>query len=220
MNNFLKKREDIDICTQYIRDTGLIEHGISCKNFDIASILPRLSDGDILDMGSSGGSCIMENAIQRKLTGRRVGIDLEYTQDSVLSNGIELIKGDLMATPFSDTSFNYITCLSVIEHGVDFQKLAKECARLLKGNGNGTLYLTFDYWPEKINTDGLMLYGLPWNILSRGDVELLLIVFAENGLHVTSEIDWTVMDQVINPQYCSPFPGISYTFGIFEFEKK
>ena len=210
--------EEIHTCTDFLRANSLIEHGISCKNFDLANIVPRLTDGNILDMGSSGGSCILENAVRRKLTGRKVGVDLEYTDATVSPEGIELIKGDLMSTPFNQHSFDFITCLSVIEHGVDFNQLAKECARLLVREGK--LFITFDYWPEKVNTEGLQLYGLPWNILSRDEAMALITACQLHGLHITSEIDWTVMDAVINPQYCSPFPGISYTFGLFEFEKK
>lgn len=218
MNHFLKKREDIDACTNLIRLQGLIEHGISAKNFDICNIVPLLTDGDILDMGSSGGSCILENAVLRKLTGRKIGIDLEYTETTKSPiPEIELIKADLMSTPFEAGTFSFITCLSVIEHQVDFDKLAKECARLLKPGGK--LFITFDYWPEKVNTTGLKLYDLEWSILSRDEAMALINACERIGLKISSTVDWTVMDAVINPEYCSPFTGIRYTFGIFEFVK-
>ncbi len=223
MNEFLKTRNDIDTATKYLEDNGLVCSGISAKNWEITQVIPFLKDGDLIDLGSDG-SVVLPNAIALKLKGRKVGVDLAYEYDLVCQTGgedigfHELFKGDLMQTNLSDNSFDIVTCLSVVEHDVKFERIAKEVSRLLRSNGNA--FISFDYWPEKINTVGILLYNLEWNILSKDDVLNMIFIFQKHGLHLTGDIDWSVQDAVINPTYCSPAPGISYSFGILNFIKK
>lgn len=218
MNRFLQSRQEVDGCTKYITDNDFIPHPLSCKNFDIANICPKLTHGSMIDLGSAGGSSVLENAVHKKILGLKVGIDLSYSENVVSDKpGIDLVSGDLMNTPFPDNLFNTIFCLSVIEHEVDISLLAKECSRII--SNSGTLYLTFDYWPEKIDTDGLKLYGLSWNIFDENDVRNLIKTFYLNDFALTSEMDWKVSEKVINPTYCSPFQDVSYTFGLLEFKK-
>lgn len=218
MNNFLKTRAEIDVHTQYLKDNRLKESGLSCKNYDIAQVAPYLREQmDILDMGSDGSE-ILTNAWRLGVRGRKVGVDLAYESNKVMEGGIELFRGDLMNTNLSDDSFDLITCMSVVEHSVDLDKLAKECSRLLRNRGK--LFISFDYWGEKLDTKGVWLYNLEWNILSKEEVEIMVRLFKENGLELTGEIDWTTQDAVINSSFCSPVKEIEYTFGILEFIKQ
>lgn len=55
---------------------------------------------------------------------------------------------DLEKTNFKNNMFDYITSLSVIEHGVNIQNYFKEMNRILK---KGAVFLTAsDYWPDKL----------------------------------------------------------------------
>lgn len=215
MNDFLKTRAEIDLCTKHLQDNGLIESGLSCKNYDIAMVIAYLTDGDLIDLGSDG-SCILQNAVKLNIKGRKVGIDLAYTENFE-KDGIEFYKGDLMATPFEDNSFDTICCLSVIEHEVNFDRIAKECGRLLRNGGNA--FISFDYWNPKPDTSTMRLYSLEWNILDKEDVLDLVAAFKENGMELTGEIDWTLQDGVINKTYCAPC-DVEYTFGLLNFFKK
>lgn len=214
MNKFLQTRKEVDECTSYINRKGLIEHSFSCKNWDVALICKELKNGDILDMGSNG-SFLLHNAVKLGIKGRKCGIDLGNPEYQI--DGVEYIQGDLMKTPYSNNSFDTITCLSVIEHEVDYKALAKECSRLLRKGG--ILYITFDYWNPKIDTSdvGTALYGLTWNVLDVNDAERLIVAFKAQGLQ-TGIVDWTLNETVINPHFCAPY-GKSYTFGIFTFSK-
>lgn len=216
MNHFLKSRQEINDCTQTIRKNGWVEHGLDCKNFDIAEIVPYLTDGDILDMGADG-SFILHNAVKLGLKGRKVGVDLLPVAEHNRAETVEYYTSDLMYTPFEDGSFDFVSCLSVIEHEVDFGKFAQEVARLLQPGGKA--FVSFDYWNPKVDTSEKRLYGLKWNILDRSEAEELIVDCAMNGLKMTSEMDWTTQDAVINPKYCAPFPDVAYTFGIMMFEK-
>jgi len=122
-----------------------------------------------------------------------------------------------MNTTFPDNYFSNITCLSVIEHEVDFDKFASEITRLLMVGGK--LYLTFDYWMPKI-TPNIKLYGLAWNILDKSETEMLIKICEKHQLYLVDEVDWSLGEAVIREGYYSPASGINYTFGMLVFKKK
>lgn len=216
MNRFLQTRKEADSYTTYLKEQGLISHIFTCKDFDIANICKELKDGDLCDLGSNG-SYLLHNAVKMGIKGRKCGIDLGKPEYEL--EGVEYIQGDLMNTPYENNSFDVITVLSVIEHEVSFEKLAKECSRLLKKDGN--LYITFDYWNPKVDTTdvGTKLYGLTWTILDKIDVNNLVTALKNEGLVLSSEIDWTTNETVVNPQFYAPY-GKKYTFGILHFKKQ
>lgn len=229
LNCFLQTRAEINECTHTLKANNLVEHALECKNWDLAKIVPYLGDGNVLDMGCIG-SHILDNVARLKLNGLKYGVDLLFKPEDLDDSpgswnnpsspkvpGCKFFKGDLMHTPFNDGEFQYVACLSVIEHNVDFNLLAAECARLLSTGGK--LFLTYDYWDPKVNTEAIKLYDLNWNILDKNDVLSLVEACTKNGLKLSGPIDWTTQDQVINPNYNSP-ANVSYTFGILMFIKE
>lgn len=216
MNNFLQTREQISEATKYLEDNGLVNSGISAKDWEIFHVIPYMRDGNWIDLGSDG-SVVIPNLIKKNIKGIKVGIDLAY-KENYSENGADYIKGDLMDVPMPAAFFDYVVSLSVIEHEVDFLKFAKECSRLLKSGGN--LFVSFDFWQPKPLYEKRKLYKLDWNILDKQDVLNLVEALKENGVEITGEIDWTLQDAVINDKYCSPVQGVEYTFGILHFIKK
>ncbi len=210
---FLKSRAEVGQCTDYLKRNGYVPHSIACKNWDIAHIISDLSDGNLLDMGSTD-SFILKNAAIKRLTGEKVGIDLR--KPNVPAAGVKYIVGDLLDVPVPDHSFSNITCLSVIEHEVDFEMFAKEASRLLTPGGK--LYVTFDYWVPRIITR-IKVCGVKWQILDDGDVKNLIDCCNRHGLNITEDVDWTIGEKVIGPGYYSPDPQVSYTFGMLVFKK-
>ena len=214
LNCVLQSRSEIDIATSEINNYGLISHALSCKDWDIIRILPRLNDGNILDLGADG-SFILQNLVNCGHEGLKYGIDLLIEDRE--TDGIKYFKGDLMNTPFEDNLFQYITCLSVIEHQVNYTALSKECARLLKSGGE--LFITCDFWNPKPDTSLTKLYSLDWNILDQQNINELIDEMKKVGLRITSDFDFTQNEDVINPTYCSPVQGVSYSFAILHFVK-
>jgi SAM-dependent methyltransferase len=217
LNRLLQTRAEVDVCTQWLRDSGLRSHDFTCKDFDQALITPLIqTTSSVLDMGSQG-SFILDNLKLNGHIGKKCGIDLGYQEgEKHVYPEIELFKGSLMSTPFADESFDVITNLSVVEHEVSYQAMAKECARLLRKGGN--LYITHDYWSPRVDTLEVSLYGLKWTILDKPLTEELIAACEAEGLHQSSPMDWTTSEQVINPQFCAPY-GKSYTFAILHFIK-
>lgn len=210
---FLCNSSEINECTIYLDENGYACHPINAKNWDIAHIISNLTDGNFLDMGSSD-SYILENVVRKGIKGEKYGIDLRPPNEPIES--VNYVVGDLMHTKLKDKFFKNITCLSVIEHEVDFDKFASEVSRLLMDQGK--LYLTFDYWEPKVISQ-TKLYGLKWNPLDRNDVNLLVKTLKSHNLNLVQNIEWKTGEAVINPMNHSPDSTKSYTFGMLSFQK-
>ena len=210
---FLKYRDEISVCTEYLHGNGYVSHSLNCKDWDLAHIIYDLSDGNILDMGSSD-SYILKNAVLKNTQGEKYGIDLR--PPDVVVKGVKYVIGDLMDTKLPDSYFQNITCLSVIEHEVDIQKFVTEVSRILSDSGK--LYLTFDYWNPKLKTT-VKLYGLAWSPLDQDETQILIKEFESKNLYLVDEVDWCLGEGVIREGYHSPEKGISYTFGMLVFQK-
>jgi 2-polyprenyl-3-methyl-5-hydroxy-6-metoxy-1,4-benzoquinol methylase len=216
VNEFLKTKNQILASTQWLKENGYVTHPISCKDWELAMMTESLIDGDILDMGADG-SFILHNSVIKGVKGRKVGVDLIEVTGNNKSDGVEYYQCDLMNTGLEDNSFDIIFSASVIEHQVNFSKFAKEVGRLLRLNGN--IFVSFDTWTPKPDTSKMKLYSLSWDILDRNDIQHLVNEFSNNGIELTSDIDWTTQDAVINRYYCAP-ADVEYTFGILNFVKK
>ncbi|MFA6540452.1 MAG: methyltransferase domain-containing protein [Bacteroidota bacterium] len=165
-------------------------------------------------MGSSD-SYILKNLAIKKISGELHGVDLR--EPNIPIKGVKYSIGDLMNTKYSDHSFRNITCLSVIEHEVDFNQFAKETSRLLEIGGR--LFVTFDYWNPKVTTS-IKLYGLAWQPLDKEAVINLMAECKRHNLYPVQEMDWTLGEAVINKNNESPDPSVGYTFGLVTFEKR
>jgi FkbM family methyltransferase len=210
---FLRNRSEVDECTRFLQHNGYVSHSLLCKDWDLAHIIPQIGHGNFLDMGSSD-SYILENVSLKRTNGKKYGID-RYDPDVPVGD-VTYFKGDLLNTPLPDGSLDYITCLSVIEHQVDFKLFAREVSRLLAAKGK--LFVTFDYW-DPLLAIPVKAYDLDWQPLDRALVLSLIQSCQDHGLHMVQNMDWTVEDKVICWGYYSPHPDVAYTFGLLAFEK-
>lgn len=118
---------------------------------------------------------------------------------------------DFMHTKFSDSSFKVITSISVIEHGFDGKSLLKEMSRLLQPGGY--FIASFDYWPEKIDTAGVKIFGMDWKIFSKEEVADFIAEAAAYGLQPAGEIKDAGNERAID---CG---GRQYTFAWLALKK-
>ena len=159
------------------------------KSWDVLRSVEQLEsslevDDAVLDVGSYASA--IPPALT-KLGYRRVsGIDLdERVLDTRHDLPVDYAVGDLTRTEWPDSHFAAITAISVIEHGVDPDALCAEVSRLLRPGG--MFLFSTDYWPEKIDTSGVQLFGLPWTIFSAEDMGAFIGRAAQYGLAPVSD---------------------------------
>ncbi len=211
---FLKNKKEVERSVSFLKRNGFIPHPCEPKNWDLSYILPQICDGNFLDLGS-WESYILENVIRKGVQGMKFGIDLQ--RPVRLIEGVNYLVGDMVATGLPSGFFRNISCVSVLEHGVDIGRFVSEAARLLQDRGR--LFVTFDYWDPKV-TPANGLYGLDWQPLDKQSVNMLIQACRRNDLFRVSQMDWRIEEAVIREGYCSPDPSVSYTFGLLVFEKR
>lgn len=210
---FLKSRTEVESCTAFLHRHGFASHNLICKDWDLAHIVSEIGDGNFLDMGSSD-SYILKNLAFKRIKGELYGIDLQDPDFPV--PGVKYLKGDLMDTGLPSQHFKNISCLSVIEHEVNFDRFTQEVSRLLQVGGR--LFVTFDYWEPKI-TPPIRLYELEWQPLDRDKLIQFIAACNRQGLKLLQDMDWSLGDPVIQYGYYAPHPTMKYTFGMAVFEK-
>ena len=138
---------------------------------------------------------------------------IEMYEDKTFNMSIQ----DLEKTNFQDDMFDYITSLSVIEHGVNIENYFKEMNRIMKKDG--ILLTSTDYWPDKIlnivKTKHNPKYE-PDNIFSKDEIEKDVLKAAEqNSFVLTEAIDFRYEDKVVHYDAT----GLDYTFIFFALKK-
>ena len=140
------------------------------------------------------------------------GVDLNPAVRTMpYADKIKYSVSDFLKTPFASDSFSLITAISVIEHGFRPKELFREIARLLKPAGY--FVASFDFWPEKINTEGIQMFGMDWRIFSKSEVEELIRTARTYGLSPHGEIDLDADQKPIR------FFDRSYTFAWLALQK-
>ena len=118
-------------------------------------------------------------------------------------------------TKYRDQMFDYVTSLSVIEHGVNIEKYFREMSRIIKGNGY--LLTSTDYWPHKlVNTKNILSKSTPDNIFSRDEIENLVEIAEKSGLKLIEPIDFEYKEKVVRWDSI----GLDFTFIFFAMRKE
>jgi len=168
-------------------------------------------DDPILDIGCYASEVIV--ALHKVGYSHLVGIDLNPNlQEMPHRDSIRYEISDFMHTNFADASFHAITSISVIEHGFDGPALLKEISRLLKPSGY--FIASFDYWPEKIDTSRIKIFGMDWKIFSKDEIVNFINEASGYGLFPVGEMEYGAKDKVMD---CA---GKQYTFAWMVLEKR
>lgn len=192
-----------------------IEVGDELKSWDVLKTVDFIENNvsqtaPILDMGAFASElpCILHNLNYSNLT----GIDLNPSLKKMpFADFVRYEVSDFMRTPFENESFDAITAISVIEHGFDSQSLLRELSRLLRPRGY--FIASFDYWPDKINTDGISIFGMDWRIFSAQEITTFLQEATRYGLVPAGETNLAASDKIIS---CG---GRDYTFAWLVLQK-
>lgn len=120
--------------------------------------------------------------------------------------------GDFLDTGFADGTFAAITAISAIEHGHSIDRLLSEVSRLLKPGGY--FVGSTDYWPRKIDTRGIEIFGMEWTVFSAPEMERLFEAARGQGLAPAGPTDYRADAPVV------AFAGKRYTFAWFALQKQ
>jgi SAM-dependent methyltransferase len=159
-----------------------IDVGDTSKSWDVLRTLKFIEERvgktvPILDLGAYASEVLC--GFHKLGFSNLAGIDLNPALTRMPHNQcIRYVTGDFVHSPFPAEAFAAITAISVLEHGFRGPDLFREVSRILQPGGY--FVASVDYWPEKIDTRGVVYFGVDWTIFSQGE---LLHLLAEAGRH-------------------------------------
>ena len=166
-------------------------------------------DGCIVDLGACGSELLY--ILSRLGYQNLVGIDVNHRMLS-MPKSVRYVLGDFMKLPFCAASFEVVTAISVIEHGFRADPLLTELARVVKPGGY--FVASVDYWPQKIETQGLQEYGMDWLIFSQAELGKFLEKAATYGFESLGPISWDADEKTVR------WMGKEYTFAWLVLQRK
>ncbi len=200
MIKVLKDWNEIGSATLALAKEGLPEHSDMRKNWDHFTLYDIIKSLDrnlnILDLGCGEGYTLrfLQALKFQNLNGIDLNVDFKLRLRQIyrmikshsMKPPFNLYKGNIERTNFSNNSFNLLTSISVIEHGVNIESFLSESYRLLLPGG--LLFITTDYWEEKINVNNKTLpFGLDWKIFSKAEIESLVKLAKDIGFSLYNE---------------------------------
>jgi SAM-dependent methyltransferase len=140
----------------------------------------------ILDLGAYASELLP--ALHRLGYSQLCGIDLDPRVAAMPhAERIAYRHGNFLDLPAPAMGYAAITAISVLEHGLSVERLLAMANRTLAPGGY--FIASVDYWPEKVDTTGVRLFGLDWCIFSRSELEHFFALASELGLHLVGEVD-------------------------------
>jgi hypothetical protein len=187
------------------------------KNWDCLAALDCIlantsKEARILDAGSELYSCILPWLFLYGYK-RLIGINLVFKQKT-RRGPITYEYGDITRTGYDSASFDAITCLSVIEHGVDLKAYFTEMFRLLKPGG--LLITSTDYWQTPIDARGKQFFDVPVHIFTEPEILQSIEIAQRCGFTLTAPINLICDQRVV---YWDEV-NLNYTFLIFTLRKR
>lgn len=237
-NSVLKTSSQVTEAKKHLKALNLFLHHDQSKSWDTYKMIEIIGKADrnsfILDVGCNDSPILpmLKRLGFRNLYGCDLVLKPRYSR-IFMNAAYSLYKRDykpivemhndkplnlsiqnLEATNYQNDMFDFVTSLSVIEHGIDVQRYFIEMNRILKKGG--FLMTSTDYWPEKIiNTKCVLSQGTPDNIFDRNEIEDAITIGEKSGLKLIEPIDYTHVDKVVHWKET----GLDYTFIFFAMKK-
>jgi len=237
-NSVLKTTSQVKDAKRYLKALDLFPHHDTIKCWDTYKMIDIIIKADrksfILDVGCNDSPILpmLKRLGFRNLYGCDLVLQPRYKHNfmntiySVYKRGykpvvdmhkdkdLKLSIQSLEETNYQSNTFDFVTSLSVIEHGVDIHKYFMEMNRILKKGG--FLLTSTDYWLEKItNTKRVLSRGAPDKVFDRNEIEDAIAIGEKSGLKLIEPIDYACMDKVVHWDQT----GLDYTFIFFAMKK-
>jgi SAM-dependent methyltransferase len=177
----LQTNAELNDAYQRVIALGLPPHKAREKNWDFlqafSTIVQRSRKQDVVvDLGSGTSSVILD---WLHLYGYEALYGCDLIAENMKRGHIQYSRQDLEKTSYADGFADVVTCLSVIEHGVNLPNLVKECHRLLKPGG--LLILSTDYTCQKIDLTDVRDELGPVHLFTPETMEDLLVLANQHG---------------------------------------
>ena len=189
-NGVLQRDDQVESALHQLYRLALAPHGERTKNWDALRAFSFIvhhgnRKSAVLDMGTAAYGCILPWLHQYGYQDLQ-GCDLSFDH-SYRSGRIHYTKQNLESTTYPTSRFDFLTCLSVIEHGVNIPRYFQEAYRILKPGGY--LITSTDYWREPLATGALQAYGQPVTVFTPEDIEQILEMARRSGFSLVGDID-------------------------------
>lgn len=216
MNEVLLGPDQWLTAKKLLEGLGINPHPDGPKNWDhylaLSSILQHVDPGELVVDGGgySGVFCRWLRVFgYRQLQ----VINPVFKTEQEITDGILLKRGDITRTSLPSGGVGCLTCMSVIEHGVDLERFLGEAYRILKPGGR--LIVSTDYWPDKMDTSRLHddVYKCPVIVFSSTEMRNFLAMAIKEGFRPSSVPTFGAEQRVVTWERM----GLKYTFIIFEF---
>lgn len=206
-NSTLKSSEAVARSKTILGNSVLPIHVDGPKNWDnLVAVWQTVLTTDpvhpVMDVAATAESAYLPG-LRRLGYHDLVSINLDEPNPRV-EQGIRYMQGDCTSTVFPEDHFGFISCLSVIEHGVNLRDFFRESFRILKQGGH--LLVSTDYWQDPVDTMGQKAFGAPVKVFTAGDAMDMIRTAQDAGFMVTGNVDLTCDQRVVN------WIGMDYTF--------
>ena len=216
------RRRGLDLTTPWFakvlhktRIVNGIDVGDVRKSWDVLRTLEFIEErlnkaAPVLDLGAYASEvlCGLYKIGFSDLT----GIDLNPRLAQMPYNqSIRYVTGDFVHTPFPAEKFAAITAISVLEHGFRGADVFREVSRILQTGGY--FVASVDYWPEKIDTQGVVFFGVDWTIFSKSELVDLIAEARRHDLVPVGELHFEAPEATVR---CLER---DYTFAWFALQK-
>ncbi|KMQ50161.1 type 11 methyltransferase [Chitinispirillum alkaliphilum] len=198
-NTTLKSSDEWQKCCIEVEKLRLPSHPSPQKNWDslisLGEIINHVSSpkAKILDAGATMDSVILPWLYiygYRNLT----GLNLSFNR-TIFRGSICYEHGDMTNTRFKDNFFDAVSCLSVVEHGVNLTMFFREMNRIIKPGG--ILVLSTDYWPSPIETGHIRAFDTDFKVFNKKTLEEMFKIAATNGFSLHGETDTNCKDKAV-----------------------
>jgi len=242
LNCVLRTQHEVTKAIENLKSMNLPPHPDTVKSWDSWKIINFIhekgnSESIILDVGCNGSpilsllrkigfkklhGCdvdlkIRKRRLLRRIKNRLANVEPDKFINEMLENKdnfYNLTIQNLEKTNYESSFFDFISSLSVIEHGVNISNYLSEMSRILKPGG--FLLTSTDYWPEKIETVS-NVYDRPNQdiIFNEYEVKEILDKASKNGFSLYNEMNFDFKEKVVKWKRT----GKEYTFIFFCLQK-
>lgn len=206
----LKSNDVVDRASSILDAHSVRHHSDKPKNWDnllslfwTTELLEDIDAAVIIDVGSTTPESAYLPSLRDIYHDRHRLMSMNVDGIECHDDGIEYHVGDITDTGLPSGSVDFISCLSVIEHGVDVDCYIHECYRILKPGG--MVFTSTDFWSSPVDTKGARAFGAPVKIFNQDDISHITWRANRTGF-IYSDMDMECMDKVIH------WSGVDYTF--------